>query len=92
MCIVLLRMQPQSNKETKWNNQPLSCPILFQNEIQKPGQKALKKIEKHDFYFFGHSESPRNLIFYYRICFFLSLGPSLNHVVNKGGLPKNHIS
>jgi hypothetical protein len=27
------------NKETEWNNQPLSPPILFQNESQKPGEK-----------------------------------------------------
>ena len=61
---------PQRNKETEWNNQPLSSPILFQNESQKPGQKALKKIEKHNFYLLGHPESPKNLIFYHKICFF----------------------
>jgi hypothetical protein len=33
----------QRNKETEWNSQPLSKPILFQIESQKPGQKAFKK-------------------------------------------------
>ena len=27
----------QRNKETEWNNQPLSSLILFQNESQTPG-------------------------------------------------------
>ena len=60
----------QRNKETEWNNQPLSSPILFQNGSQKPGQKALKKIEKHKFYLLGCPESPKYLTFYHEICFF----------------------
>ena len=36
-------LKSQRNKETEVNNQPLSTPLLFQNEIQKPGQKALKR-------------------------------------------------
>ena len=48
--------QPQRNKDTEWNKQPLSSPILFQNEIQKLG-KSLKKLEKHNFYLLGHPES-----------------------------------
>ena len=55
------------NKETEWNNQPLSSPISFQNEVKKPGKKDLKKIDKDNFYLFGHIESPRNLIFYHEI-------------------------
>ena len=57
-------LDTQSNKEIEWNNQPFSSPILFQNESQKPGQKALKKIEKHNFYLLGHPESPKNIIRY----------------------------
>ena len=59
----------QRNKDTGWNNQPLSSPIVLQNESQKPGQKALKKIEKHNSYLLVHSESPMNLIFQHKICF-----------------------
>ena len=38
----LTKICPQRNKETEWNNQPLSSPILSQNDGQKSGQKALK--------------------------------------------------
>ena len=54
-------LKPQRSKETKWNNQPLSSPILFQNEIQKPGQKSLKKVKKHNHYLLSQPESPKNL-------------------------------
>ena len=57
------------NTKTERKNQPLSSPILFQNEIQKPGQKAFKKIEKHNFYLLGHPESSKNVIFYHEIWF-----------------------
>ena len=65
-----LALITQRNKETEWNNQPLSSLILFENESQKSGQKILKNIEKHNFYLLGHPESPKNLIFYHKICFF----------------------
>ena len=61
---------PQRNIKTEWNNQPLSSLILFQSEIQTPGQNNFKEIEKHNFQLPGHPESPKDLIFYNRTCFF----------------------
>ena len=59
-----------SPRGTKRQSGITSGLILFQNESQKPGQKTLMKMEKHNFYLLGHSESLKNLIFYHELCFF----------------------